>query len=103
MWVTRATGHKCGSDDLPRIGDAIGICGPRPRHIDLGEAAAGVEKAVLARVVAKEPDDLSRAVDAIGICGTRPGHVDLGEAAAGVEKAVLARVVDKEPDILRGS
>ena len=44
------------SDDLPRAIEAEGPCSDRARHIDLGEAPADVEKAVLDPMVSlKEP------------------------------------------------
>ena len=53
------------------------------RHVDLGEAAAGVEEAVGTRAVAKMPDDLPRVVDAVSGRCECARHVDLGEAVIG--------------------
>ena len=100
-WGTRAS-HQ-NPDDLPRVVDAVGERKDCAGHIDLGEAAAGVEKTVGARAIVETPDDLPRVVDAAG-CGRNCARdIDLGEAAAGVEEAVLARAAPKIPTICPAS
>src|SRR6266446_2832264 len=90
--------------DLPRIVDAGGRRTPRTQcrithdcawHVELGETAAGVEEAVAAHAVVKEPDDLCCVVDTEGSRKGCTRHVEWGEAAAGVEEAVGARAVGK--------
>jgi hypothetical protein len=67
-------------------------------HVELSEAAAGVEEGVAARAVgSKEPDDLRGVVNAEGSRKGCAGHVEWGEDAAGVEEAVGARAVGKNP------
>src|SRR5215213_3238978 len=50
------------TDDLPRVVDALSERLGCARHVDLGEAAAGVEEAVFTRTraVKKSPDALPR-------------------------------------------
>jgi hypothetical protein len=55
-------------DDLPRVVDAESERLECARHVDLGEAAAGIKEAVerSTQAVLKITDDLPRVVDAIG-------------------------------------
>ena len=92
------------TDDLPRVVDAVSERIECARHVDLGEAAAGVEEAVGTRAVAKNPDDLPRVVDARSVRIECARHVDLGEAAAGIEEAVVVPVLSiKTPTICPAS
>ena len=54
------------TDDLPRVVDAQSERRECARHVDLGEAAAGVEEAVVTRAVVKPTDDLPRIINASG-------------------------------------
>ena len=70
-WTTRAVEKL--TDDLPRVVDAGSLRSECARHVDLGEAAAGVEEAVGTRAVAKTTDDLPRVVDAVALVKVAPG------------------------------
>jgi hypothetical protein len=78
-------------DYLSHIIDVL-CCGTqRARHIDLSEASAGKDEAVLCTEDSshnKKPDDLSRVVDATSLSIACAGHVDSGEAPATVEETV---------------
>jgi hypothetical protein len=81
------------SDDLPRVVDARGDREGSAGHVDGGEAAAGIEEAVLGDR-GELPHDLSSVINAIGLRNACARNIDGGEAAAGVEEAVDSELPD---------
>jgi len=90
------------TDNLPRIVDARSGRRKCARHVELGEATAGVEEAVATRAVEKIPDDLPRVVDAVGLRNFCACYVELGKAASSIKVAVVTRTV-KKPTICPAS